>query len=166
MSIDYTRIVRKIVEPRLAYHGFRYEAPTSADPPDGCFFFVRDYWCKRQSVSIGRVEYREEDLAELVNEDADLPTEIPPESIGRVPDDRLWLSNRYLRAGINGMSMIRGESLFARTFDVQTLFQPVDPETARKNLRAFWWEFRNEVELRVVLHEIVEDFLKEGLELS
>ncbi len=164
MPIDYTKLVRNVVEPRVAYHGFRYEAPTSADAPDGCFFFVRDYWCKRQSISISRVEYREEDLAELVNKDADLPTEIPPQLIGREPDDRLWLSNRYLRAGVNGMSMIRGESLFGRTFDVGTVSQPVDPETARKNIRALWWEFRNEAELRQVLEEIVEDFLKEGLD--
>src|SRR5688572_29969037 len=104
MSIDYTKVVRNVVEPRVTYHGFRYEEPAAPDPPAGCFFFIRDYWCKRQYLSISRVEYREEDLVGLVNEDADLPTEIPPESIGREPNDRLWLSNRYLRAAINGMS--------------------------------------------------------------
>ena|SRR5687768_7097318 len=109
MWIDYTKIIRNTVEPRLACHGFRYEAPTPADPPGGCFFFVRDYWCKRQSISISRVEYRAEDLAELANGNADLPTEVPPESIGREPEDRLWLSNRYLIASINGASMIRGK---------------------------------------------------------
>ena len=164
MSIDYLTLVRNIVEPRLAYHGFRYQEPLSCEPPAGCFSFVRDYWCKRQYISIGRVEYRAENLAELANEDADLRTEIPPESISREPEDRLWLSNRYLRAVINGASMVRGESLLGRTFDTQRVFHPLDPEIARKNIRALWWEFRNEAELRQVLHEIVEDFIKEGLD--
>ena len=164
MSIDYTKLVRNIVEPRFAYHGFRYEEPLSSEPPAGHFFFVRNYWCKRQYVSIGRVEYREEGLVKLPNEDEDLPTEIPPEWINRDSEDRVWLSNRYLQAVICGASMIRGESLFGRTFDAQTVFQPLDPEIARKNIRALWWEFRNEGDLRQVLNEIVEDFLREGLE--
>ncbi len=164
MPIDYPRLIRNIVEPRLACHGFRYEEPSSLQPAEVGCTFVRDYWCKRQYISIGRVEYGPEDLAELTNDDADLPTEITPESIGREPDDRLWLSNRYLIAVIDGAYIIRGESLFGRTFEAPTEFRPFDPKRARKAFRKFWWEFRNEEELRMALNEIVEDILREGLD--
>ena len=127
---------------------------------------VRDYWCKRQYISIGRVEYREEDLAWLTHDDADLPSEISPESLGREPDDRLWLSNRYLQAVINGTLMKRGESLFERNPRPKIDLSPFDPqsETVRKKLQEFWWEFRNEAELRQVLLELVDNIMREGLD--
>ena len=159
MTFEYTTIVRNIVEPRLAYHGFRYEPPTDSDIPESSFFFVRDYWCKRQYVSIARVEYQDEDLPSLV-EDSDLPTEFHHKSFGR-----LWLSNRYLEVSVNGHSIIRDHRLYGRVF-AEPLEEPYDPQskTVRDRLRVFWWEFSNETELRELLKQIVDKIISEGLD--
>lgn len=159
MTFDYTKIVRNIVEPRLAYHGFRYEPPTDSDIPESAFFFVRDYWCKRQYISIARVEYQDEDLASLV-EDSDLPTEVHHKTFGTV-----WLSNKYLEACVNGKLLIRDQQVFERVFAEPTA-EPYDPksEAVRKRLRAYWWEFSNETELRELLNQMVEKIMIEGLD--
>ena len=159
MTFDYTKLVRDIVEPRLAYHGFRYQPPADSDIPESGFFFVRDYWCKRQCIGIGRVEYSDEDLASLV-EDPDLPTEVHHKSLGRQ-----WLSNRYLEANVNSRYLIRDPVLFKST-SAEPLDGQFDPqsEALRKKFRAAWWEFSNEAELRECLKQIVEKIISEGLD--
>lgn len=160
MTIDHAKVIRNFVEPKVAYHGFKYDEEES-NPLLGCCFFTRNYWCKKQFIAFSRVIFRPDDLADLVEDD--LLSEVPSAKVKPESRELLWLSNRYIEASINGMPIIRGQSLFGRTFNRQLLQQPVDPETRRKNWRRLWWEYRTEVELRQVLYEIVEEVLSTTL---
>lgn len=145
------------MEPRLAHHGFKFDEQISR-PPTSSFFFKRTYWCKTQYIAIARVEYTLEEVTELAEEGSDIPVEVPPElMVIKEPGYRLWLSNRYLEAVINGRQIVRGESLSERG-------PMAVPEGGVKKPYPWWWEFRNAEELRQVVHEIMEMILSEGLD--
>jgi hypothetical protein len=118
------------------------------------------------------VEYSVEDLASLIGEDEDLPTEAVRCFTGE-PAVPVWLSNRYLAAVVGSTNLIRGRSLFEpTTIDPRRVLEPTDGEDKQRNLqglrlefpRAFRWEFRNQSELQQVLNEMVEQILTDGLE--
>lgn len=73
--INYERIIPAVVGPKLAYHGFRYDA-TSSYPPQGDYTFSRSYWCSTQRVSIGPLEYDFEEAKAVISREEDFPTEV------------------------------------------------------------------------------------------
>lgn len=171
MSIDYSNIIRKYVEPKLAYHGFKYSEDKS-HPATGLYKFIRIYWGKLQYITISRVEYNLEDVAELIAEDDDLPTEVPSESLMiQEPNYRLWLSNRYITAVIGdeggGVNLIKGNvnSLVCNQQPpVNVLVKEQSFTSNALQERLVWWEFCSEAELREILSDIVKIILNDGLE--
>lgn len=146
MSIDYTKVIRGCVEPRLAYHGFKYNEQAS-DPPAGFFRFTRQFFGKSQYVEIMRHRYLKADLAEVRAKGIDTPTRVHLESEEKGERSHyLWLSNRYILAGINH----EGAS--------HTICHgPLDEG-------AYLWEYHAEGDLRRALKGIVEVVLTEGLD--
>jgi len=78
MRIDYTKAVRNSLESKLGYHGFKYSVEKS-HPPTGHYEFTRNYFGKRQRVSISRVQYNVKDLSRLSTFRVDA-------------DSRIWIS--------------------------------------------------------------------------
>jgi hypothetical protein len=161
--VDFTKIIRNAVEPRLAYHGFKYEE-RALDLILGNYTFRRTYWCQPQHICIGRVEY-DADRISKISDDEDSPIKVPEEVVlFEDPNYRLWLSTRYLTANINNNQIVKGVSLFENKVDVRSF--SVGPKWFREqNLSWLWWKFGNEAELRKVLDEILEIVMNEGLEL-
>ena len=161
--MDFTKIIRNTVEPRLSYHGFKYDE-RELDLILGKYTFRRTYWCQPQHISIGRVEYDVDRIAKIsLTEDS--PIKVPEEVVlFEDPSYRLWLSTRYLTAVISNRQIVKGVSLFEGKVDVRSF--SVGPKWFREqNLSWMWWEFGNEAELRKVLDEILEIVVGEGLEL-
>ena len=161
--MDFTKIIRNAVEPRLSYHGFKYDEQ-ELDLLLGNYTFRRTYWCQSQYICIGRVEYDADHISNI-SDDEDSPIKIPEDVVlFEDPNYRLWLSTRYLTAVINNCQIVKGVSLFENNIDVRSF--SVGPKWFREqNLSWPWWEFRNEGELRKVLDEILEIVINEGLEL-
>lgn len=170
MEIDYTKVIRNCVGPKLAYHGFKYNEEKS-HPPTGQYEFTRTYWGKLQHVSISRIQYNLEEERYLTGEGDDIPTEVPPKlMLIQEPDYRLWLSNRYISVLVGhegGAIEVTRRGIADYTIFKHLANMPDDEakpalrELRRKHL---WWEFRNEVGLRTVLRDILEMVLTEGLE--
>lgn len=170
MKIDYTKVIRNCVEPKLGYHGFKYNEEKS-HPPTGLYEFTRTYWGKTQRVSISRVQYNLEEVSELIAEGDDIPTEVPPQGmLIQEPGYRLWLSNRYVTAVTSheyGSIEITRTGLADYAIFKQLANMPPDKaELTLRKLRKenLWWEFRNVVELRRVLRDILEMVLTRGLD--
>jgi hypothetical protein len=161
--MDFTKIIKSIVEPRLAYFGFKYEA-SSQDLILGNYGFRRTYWCKDQYFCIGRVQYDEEQIINLLDGE-DAPVLVPIEHVlFEDPSYRMWLSTRYIEAVLNNHQIIKGRSLLDNTRKI--LPCSVGPRWFQEqNRSSSWWEFQSEQELREVVSEIVENVLSEGLEL-
>lgn len=161
--MDFTKIIVNAVEPRLAYHGFKYDEQ-ELDLILGNYTFRRTYWCQPQHICISRVEYDADRIAKL-SADEDSPIKVPEEVVlFEDPNYRLWLSTRYLTAVINKRYIVKGVSLFENKVDVPSL--NIGPKWFREqNLSWFWWQFESEAELRKVLDEILEIVTGEGLEL-
>ena len=161
--MDFTKIIRNALEPRLAYHGFKYDEQY-LDLVLGNYTFRRTYWCQPQSVCIGRVEYDADDITKI-SEGEDSPIRVPEGVVlYEDPNYRLWLSTRYLSANINNRQIVKGVSLFENNVDVGSF--GVGPKWFREQKLSWpWWEFRNEGELRKVLDEILEIVMTEGLEM-
>ena len=76
--MDFTKIIRNSLEPRLAYHGFKYDE----QKPDlvlGSYTFRRT-WCQPQHVSIGRIEYDSDAITKISHEE-DSPIKVPEEVV-------------------------------------------------------------------------------------
>ena len=161
--MDFTKIIRNAVEPRLAYHGFKFDEQ-ELDLVLGNYTFRRTYWCQSQYICIGRVEYDAEHISKI-SDDEDSPVKVPEDVVlFEDPNYRLWLSTRYLTAVINNCQIVKGVSLCENNVDVNSF--SVGPRWFREqNLSWSWWEFRNEAELRKVLDEILIIVINEGLEL-
>jgi hypothetical protein len=169
MPIDYTRVVRNLLGPKLSYFGFKFDVQKS-HPPTGVYQFTRHYWGASQSVIIGRVKYTEEDLAAAV-EDGDTPAEVPPESLLiKEPGYRSWLSNKYIFAmvchegacmsirpdgtGI-GLSFVKAEAGGGGA-------QGTEEGKPWKSLE--WWGFTNQATLTLQLKELHRRILDDGLD--
>lgn len=170
MSIDYTKVIRNSVEPKLAYHGFKYDEKHSY-PPQGSYSFRRTYWGKSQYVNIGRAEYDAGELAGLLAEGEDIPTEVPREQLLiKEPGHRLWLSNRFLTVVIGheagGIDLTRTGIGIPAVPELPTdlPFTEALPIIKKVYKEHVWWKFRNEAELREVLNDVVEIFLRDGLD--
>ena len=146
MPIDYTKVIRGCVEPRLAYHGFRYNEQES-DPHAGFFRFARQFFGKSQYVEVVRHRYLQVDLAELRAEGVDTPTRVhlKAEEEGE-RGHYIWLSNRYIHAHVNHEN-------------VSHTVCHGSPEACNG-----LWEYHAEGGLRRALKGIVEAVLTEGLE--
>jgi hypothetical protein len=169
MEIDYTMVIRNCVEPKVAYHGFKYNEEKS-HPQIGSYRFTRTYYGKSQYIAISRVQYYSEDLAELMAEGDDIPTASCTNSLSEESGERLWLSNKYIIALLGheggGIDVTRGgvgdlshfEQLAGLSFDEA---KPMMREMKKKYL---WWEFQGEAELRKVLQDILKVIINSGLD--
>ncbi len=147
MAIDYTIVIRDSVEPKLAYHGFRYDEQQS-EPPAGLFRFTRQFFGKLQYVEFLRHRYLQDELPDLLTKGGDIPTGIPGEVVQiDEPGYKLWLSNRYILVAVHhenvGHFICHG---------------PLEADDA------CLWEYHTEAELRRALKDMVELVLTEGLE--
>jgi hypothetical protein len=157
------------VEPKLYYHGFKYDDESSY-PPQGDKVFSRSYWCTTQKVSIGPIEYDLEAAKAVISRRKDFPTEVPAAVLlNREPGFRLWLSNRYLTAVLHSehrsVSLIpeRGIVNSANTQIHDKRF--VDPSIFQPGrCLPTWWEFQGENDLRRTLKTIVLMIVTCGLD--
>lgn len=169
MEIDYTKIIRNCVEPKLAYHGFKYNEEKSHEPT-GHYEFTREYFGKRQRVSISRVQYDLRDVSRLTADSDDIPIELSQDlMLIQEPGYRLWLSNRFISAVV-GHEYVRLEVTRTGLADYTPFKQLADlpsdeADHVLRQLRKnhLWCEFHNEKELRQVLADIVDVVLTEGL---
>lgn len=157
MKIDYTGVITNFMGSKVGYFGFKYDEGKS-DPATGSYEFTRHYWGALESVAISRVEYGEEDLEGALR-DGDVPTEVPAESLPiKEPGYRLWLSQKYIRAGLRhdrAYAPIPPAASGSATYD----------ETSRLAWeRPYWWEFSNTSTLKLRLNEIYERIVSDGLE--
>lgn len=169
--IDYGRIIPNSLGPRLAYHGFKYDERESY-PPQGQYCFTRSYWCTPQRVSIGRIEYDQEDIEAVLARGEDRPTEVDSSLLLiQEPGFRLWLSNIYLHGVVEseymGMEIVpkgfvwANDNLDAAEF-IKKLKEASPPKAGEKI--PTWWEFHGEDDLRRVLSEIADIVVIDGLE--
>lgn len=167
--IDYARIVPALVGPRLSYHGFKYDEEYSY-PPQGNFFFSRNYWCVIQRVSIGPVDYDFESAKAVIDSGEDFPTEIPREFLLiREPGHRLWLSNRYFNAVLH--SDQRSIALVPKVGVASEGIPPIqiqnteEPDPSESWSRPpTWWAFQGEDDLRNKLKLLLAIIESEGLD--
>jgi hypothetical protein len=169
MDIDYTKVIRDSVEPKLAYHGFKYNEEKS-HPPTGHYSFTRTYWGKSQAVYIGRVNYDLEALANL-GEGDDSPEEVPAKSLLiREPGYRQWLSTRYVVATAShegGSTYITPTEIgwpAAMKQVVGVPFEKAGPLLDSLYREHIYWKYRDEASLRRSLRGVVEFFLSAGLD--
>jgi hypothetical protein len=172
-EINYERIIPNHVGPKLAHHGFKYDA-TESSPPQGHYSFTRSYWGTLQRVSIGPIEYDVETVGTVRSQNDDFPTEVPQSLLLiQEPGFRLWLSNKYLTAVLE--SEHRSVDLFPNQGILFDAEPPSTTEDFVKRLKAdpppqpgeklpTWWEFHGEDDLRRVLDQMVQMIVTDGLD--
>jgi hypothetical protein len=168
--IKYEKIIPAFLDPKLAYHGFKYDDANSY-PPQGDFHFSRSYWCTTQRISICLVEYDRENAKAVISRGEDFPTEVPRSLLRiRDPGFRLWISNKYLTAVLQSDS--RAINLAPRHGILRDVKDSIDNEkpatVSNKDLRGYpfdtWWEFKGEGDLRRTLNSIVAAIVDHGLD--
>ena len=169
MEVDYTTIIRHCVEPKAAYHGFKYNEEKS-HPQMGLHIFTRTYYGKSQYIAISRVQYYSEDLAELMTEGDDIPTPANTNSLCKESRERVWLSNKYMNVvlGHEGGSIDvtpGGVGVLSHFTQLAGLTsdeaKPMMREMKKKYL---WWEFQGEAELLEALQDILTVIIDSGLQ--
>jgi hypothetical protein len=169
-KVNYDKIVPGLVEPKLAYHGFRYDQNESY-APQGHYCFTRTYWCTTQRVSICPVEYDSSDIEIVLGQTDDTPTEVPqPLLLIREPGFRMWLSNKYILGVLEcehkSVNLLPNEGISNASFDVKEIVKKLrtspPPEAGQK--LPTWWEFHGEDGLRRVLDEMVQIVVLNGLD--
>lgn len=80
MKIDYTKVIKNILEPKLAFNGFKYNKEESNEQL-GEYFFTRIYWSKLQYISIARVQYELKDVEEVLADGRDRLEVVPAECL-------------------------------------------------------------------------------------
>src|SRR5262245_8814933 len=169
MKIDYTTIIRNCVEPKIAYHGFKYNEEAS-QPQMGSYIFNRTYYGKSQYIAISRVQYYSEGLAELMAEGEDIPTAACTESLSEESAERLWLSNKFVNVVLahegGGVDVTRGGvgDLSHFTQVAGLTFDEAKPKMREMKKKYLWWEFQDEAELRKVLQDILNVIINSGLD--
>jgi hypothetical protein len=170
-KIDYDRIIPNALGPKLAHHGFKYDERESY-PPQGEYCFSRSHLCTPQRVSIGLIQYDQEDVEAVIARGEDLPAEVDPSLLLiQEPGFRLWLSNIYLHAvvqsGYDGLEIVpkgfvrANDNLDAEEF-IKKLKESSPPKAGEKI--PTWWEFHGEDDLRRVLSDIADIVVTDGLE--
>lgn len=172
-EINYERIIPNHVGPKLARHGFKYDE-TQSYPPQGDYSFARTYWGTSQRISIGPIQYDVETIETGISQNNDSPTEVPRALLlVQEPGFRLWLSNKYVLANLQ--SEHRGVDLYPNQGILFDSEPPSNTEDFIQKLKAGppfqpgkalpnWWEFHGEVDLRLVLDQIVQMIVTDGLD--
>jgi hypothetical protein len=168
MDIDFTKVIKRSVEPRLNYHGFKFNKEKS-DTAAGQHEFSRTYWGKSQSVLFCRVLYDLSDIGELTSESDDIPTELGQDS-GSITHSGRWLSNRYITAAIvHECSAIeitpKGLADYAEFKHLKDVpFDQALPIIRQLRRDTIWWKVSSASTLRQSLKEMIRIILTQGLE--